>query len=168
MVNVWYNQNKTKYLAIKCANIILAWRRREKREVNIAMKGILLLSHGTLCQGMISALEVLGFAAEQVKAVPLFVDSELGAYTRSVSDAIDELDTGEGVLVIADLLGGTPFNRVCELLSTKHIALIVGMSMPMCVTALDLRDSETLESLAEQCVQEGRSGALNALSLLEE
>ena len=70
--------------------------------------------------------------------------------------------------MIADLLGGTPFNRACELLATKHIALIAGMSMPMCVTALDLRDSETLESLAEQCVQEGRGGALNALSLMEE
>lgn len=131
------------------------------------MKGILLLSHGTLCQGIMNALEVIGFTTEQVKAIPLFMESELGEYTQSVSDAIDELDTGEGVLVIVDLLAGTPFNRACELMATKRIAVIAGMSMPMCVTALDLRDSKTLESLAEQCVQEGRDGALNAQSFLE-
>lgn len=131
------------------------------------MIGILLLSHGTLCEGVLGAMEVIGCSAEQVRAIPLYMESEMDAYTQCVSDAIDELDTGEGVLVIVDLISGTPFNRSCELYASKHIAVVTGMSLPLCLTALDYRSSESLESIAELCVEAGRDGVLNLKTLLD-
>ena len=77
------------------------------------MVGVLLLSHGELCQGMLSAMEVLGCDLVGVRAIPLFPDTELEEYRRSVCGALDELDTGDGVLVVVDLVSGTPFNQIC-------------------------------------------------------
>lgn len=75
------------------------------------MKGILLLSHGTLCERVINSLQMLGMDTTKVEAVVLYADSDLEEYTKRLSDTIDSLDDGDGVLVITDLLSGTPFNR---------------------------------------------------------
>ena len=96
--------------------------------------GILLLSHGTLCEGVLDAMRVLGCDTEQIQAIPLDMESELDAYTQQISQAIDALDNGGGVLVIVDLLGGTPFNRACMLREEKNIEVLAGMSLPMCIS----------------------------------
>lgn len=132
------------------------------------MIGILLLSHGTLCEGVLSAMEVIGCSTEQIRAIPLFMESEMDAYTQSVSAAIDELDTGEGVLVVVDLISGTPFNRSCELYASKHMAVVTGMSLPLCLTALDYRGSESLADIARLCAEVGKEGVLNLETLLKD
>ena len=131
------------------------------------MIGILLLSHGELCQGMCSAMEVLGCDLTAVQAIPLFPDSELEAYHQSICDAIENLNSGDGVLVIVDLVAGTPFNQICTLYQEKKIRVVTGMNLPMCVTALDMRGSSTLEELAQGCLQEGKEGIIDVDSLFE-
>lgn len=131
------------------------------------MKGILLLSHGTLCQGILSAMEVIGCDTDKVEAISLFMDTELDEYTKQLEDAIDRLDTGEGVLVIVDLLAGTPFNRSCMMLENKNIEVITGMNLPMCITALDCRETGTLRDMVETCISEGRDGVMDVRAFLE-
>ena len=128
--------------------------------------GMLLLSHGTLCEGVLDAMRVLGCDTEQIRAIPLDMESEMDAYTQQVSQAIDALDRGGGVLVIVDLLGGTPFNRACMLREEKNIEVLAGMSLPMCISALDFRRSETLDSLAEICKREAKDAVVNVKDLL--
>lgn len=128
--------------------------------------GILLLSHGTLCEGVLDAMRILGCDTEQIQAIPLDMESELDAYTQQVSQAIDALDNGGGVLVIVDLLGGTPFNRACMLREEKNIEVLAGMSLPMCISALDFRRTEALVALAETCKREAKEAVINVKDLL--
>ena len=100
------------------------------------------------------------------RAIPLFPDTELEEYRRSVCGALDELDTGDGVLVVVDLVSGTPFNQICTFYEEKRIRVVTGMNLPACVTALDLRGSASLEEVAQGCLQEGREGIIDLDSLM--
>ncbi len=132
------------------------------------MLGILLLSHGNMCEGVLNAMGVLGCSVDKMLALPLYMETELEAYTQAMERAIDALDTGDGVLVIADLLSGTPFNRACTLCETKNIAVLTGMNLPMCITASELRSGAGLREIAEECAREGRDGIVNLEALMKQ
>lgn len=131
------------------------------------MRGILLLSHGTLCQGILSAMEVIGCDTRKIQAVPLYMETELEEYAGNLSAAIDSLDDGSGVLVVVDLVGGTPFNRACMLYETKNIRIIAGMNLPMCIVAAESRDCGSLDELVQTCLEGGRDGVVDVKSFLE-
>lgn len=131
------------------------------------MIGILMLSHGSLCKGALDAMEVLGCDTQKVEAIPLYMETELETYHSSIAQAIDRLDSGEGVLILVDILSGTPFNRSCILYEQKHIQVVAGLSLPMCVTALDFRREQDLETLARTCLEEGRESIVNLKDLLD-
>ena len=48
--------------------------------------------------------------------------------------AIEDTDSGDGVLVLNDLRGGTPFNRSLMLSREQHIIIVVGANLPMLLT----------------------------------
>ncbi len=131
------------------------------------MKGVLLLSHGKLSEGVIDSLQILGMDMAKVEAIALDLDSELEEYTKAIGGKIDELDDGEGVLVITDILSGTPFNRVCLLYEEKNIEVISGLSLPMVISAINFRDSCSLEELSQKCIEEAMAHMLTLKSLLQ-
>lgn len=131
------------------------------------VKGILLLSHGTLCEGVMDSMKMLGIDTEKVRAIVLRADSDLDEYTQKISDTIDELDDAEGVLVITDILSGTPFNRVCLLYEEKNIEVITGLSLPMVLSAVTLRDSYSLTELSEVCIEETVTCMVTLRSILQ-
>ncbi len=132
------------------------------------MIGILLLSHGQMCRGILDSMEVLGCDTHAVQAIPLDTDTDIEVYTERISAAIDDLDTGDGVLVLVDLIAGTPFNRICTLYGQKNMEVLTGMNLAMCVTAASVREFEGLQEIAEELITEGREGIINIKSLFQE
>lgn len=130
------------------------------------MKGILLMSHGTLCYGMINSLEMLGADTDKVKAIALFQDTGLDDYAQEISGALEELDDGEGVFVITDIISGTPFNQVCQFYEEKNIEIITGMNLPMVIFAIHYRDYYSLEELGNRCIDEAKNCMVTMKSIL--
>ena len=122
------------------------------------MKGILLISHGPLAEGMLKTAEIFfGENIPQMKAVEDF--------RGRLQEAVKEVDTGEGVLVFADLLGGTPCNQSAFVLN-EQITVLTGMNLPMVMECLGLRmggeiSTDTLEETA-------KTGIVNFNKMLEE
>ena len=74
-------------------------------------------------------------------------------------DAIGRLDDGSGVLVLTDVLGGTPSN-CCHQLGTEHrVQVIAGVSLPMLLRAITYRKSD-LETVIERALSGGKNGAV--------
>ncbi len=130
------------------------------------MKGILLLSHGTLAMGVLEALAMIGLDTEGVKAIPLYLDSDLDAYGESIRQAVDRLDTGEGVLVAVDIMSGTPFNQICMMLEEKNAEVITGLNLAMVISAMEGRDSKTLDELAKASIEDAKNSILNVRDCL--
>lgn len=108
--------------------------------------GVLLITHGNLGQELLTTAEgMLGICPLQTRVLAVSGDVVLEAAQEQATDACQELDTGEGVLVLTDIYGSTPSNIANNLLDLPNIAIIAGVNQPMLIRvmnypALDLQE----------------------------
>ena len=125
------------------------------------MVGILLLTHAPLGQAFIeAATHVFRGRPERIEAVDVLADQDPLEINRLAQDAIARLDDGSGVLVITDVMGGTPSNCCNKLSLPGHVEVIAGISLPMLLRALTYRH-DTLDVVVELALAGGQSGAVH-------
>lgn len=72
------------------------------------MLGLVLTGHGGFAQGMENALAMIAGPQEQFLAVPFLEENPLACFEKELQGAIDQLkETCDGVVICADLVGGT-------------------------------------------------------------
>ncbi len=125
------------------------------------MVGILIVSHGTFGEALIRcASHVLGARPERVAEVSVMVNDDPDEVLQKASKLARELDEGDGVLVLADICGGTPCNVATRLLESGRIEGLSGVSLPMLIRALTYRN-EPLESVLSKAMSGGLEGVLH-------
>lgn len=67
------------------------------------MIGILILTHGELAKGFLSALKLISGSERQIEGIGLFHETDIGEYKETVEEKIKDMDQGEGVLVFCDI-----------------------------------------------------------------
>lgn len=124
------------------------------------MIGILLLTHAPLGSAFIdAAAHVFRARPERLEAIDVRADQDVGEVCSIAGDAIRRLDDGTGVLVITDVMGGTPSNCTLKLCSPGHVEVIAGISLPMLLRALTYRH-DTLDVTVEMALAGGQGGAV--------
>lgn len=124
------------------------------------MIGILLLTHAPLGNAFIeAATHVFRARPERMEAIDVRADQDTSEVNRLAKEAIARLDDGSGVLVITDVMGGTPSNCTHRLNDPGHIEVIAGVSLPMLLRALTYRN-DTLDVVVEMALAGGQSGAV--------
>ena len=73
---------------------------------------------------------------------------------------VNEVDEGDGVLILSDILGATPANLTLKLLDPGRIEGVTGVSLPMILRALTYRKNE-MKILVQKAVSGGRDGVIN-------
>ncbi len=124
------------------------------------MIGCILTGHGTFAEGLAGALEMVGGPQESFQAVP-FHEDEAGTFGDKLAGAISDMAaSSEGVLVLCDLMGGTPFNQaMIASAATPNVEVVTGANLPMLLETLATRMPEsTLDELVECAVSAGRFG----------
>jgi PTS system mannose-specific IIA component len=122
------------------------------------MVGILIVSHGAFGETLIHcASHVLGKRPLRVRQVGITVHDDPEAILPQAQDLVRQLDDGDGVLVLTDMLGATPSNIATRLLEPGRVAGVSGVSLPMLVRALTYRD-EPLERVVDKAVSGGYQG----------
>ena len=122
------------------------------------MKGIVLLSHGPLAKGMYETTGwFMGPQIPQYDYLCLEMEDSPEEFDERLSQKIKEVDSGDGVILIADLLGGTPCNRALLTSENGNVDLLAGMNLAMVLQLLGNRlsdnyDMSELESVARQGV----------------
>jgi PTS system mannose-specific IIA component len=124
------------------------------------MVGILLLTHAPLGQAFIdAATHVFRARPERLEAIDVLADQDPAEVRALAKSAITRVDDGNGVLVITDVMGGTPSNCTLPLCDPGHIEVIAGISLPMLLRALTYRQ-DTLDVVVEMALAGGQSGAV--------
>lgn len=124
------------------------------------MVGILLLTHAPLGQAFIdAATHVFRARPERLEAIDVAADQEPLEVRRLASDAIARIDDGNGVLVITDVMGGTPSNCTLSLCQPGHVEVIAGISLPMLLRALTYRN-DNVDVVVEMALAGGQNGAV--------
>jgi len=126
------------------------------------MIGVLVATHGRFADGILEACEMFTGDKEKVCGIGLFPGEDVAIFSEKMKKKTEELDDGDGVLILVDLLGGSPGNCAFVLTKDRNIRCITGVNMPMLITALEAREYSTMDEIVEQCIQEG-SGLVKEL-----
>ena len=124
------------------------------------MVGILLLTHAPLGQAFIAAAaHVFRSMPHRFEAIDMIADQNPAEIQELADQAIHRLNDGSGVLVITDIMGGTPSNCTGLLCAMPDVQVIAGISLPMLLRALTYRQ-DTLDVVVELALAGGQNGAV--------
>lgn len=121
---------------------------------------LLLIGHGTLPRDMLQTAEMIYGPAEGVSTICLPPDQDMEAYRASIEEKM-ACAGEEGLLILTDFMGGTPFltaSRAMREYWTKPIELVTGMNLPMLMEVLGNMDDATAGELAACAVETGAGG----------
>lgn len=121
------------------------------------MIGIIIATHGELSKGMLKTANLFIKDLENVVSVSLKENLGSDKFIKKLEKAIHEVDQGQGVLIMADLFGGTPANSSWEIVSkSSNVQCITGINLGMVLEVLLQRDGKkTLTELVTEAEQAG-------------
>lgn len=125
------------------------------------MIGLVLVSHGSLAEGLLDAAQLINGELQQARAIGLQETEEIDGLVERVAQATEDVDTGEGVLIMVDLFGASPFNasaRAKLSAAERALEVVTGMNLPMLVELDVQRDGLSLAEAVEMALQIGRDG----------
>ncbi len=96
------------------------------------MFGLVVVTHGQLAEELLRTTESVCGKLEQARAVSVAATSSMEQARAQLAEAIHEVDRGEGVLVLTDMLGGTPANLALTFLD-ERIEVVTAVNLPMLV-----------------------------------
>lgn len=124
------------------------------------MVGILLIMHAPLGQAfMATAAHMFSGTHERIEVIDVIADQDPFEVHSLARKAISRLDDGSGVLVLTDVLGGTPSNCCHMLSSNSKVEVIAGGSLPMLLRAITYREND-LATVVEKALAGGKNGAV--------
>jgi len=124
------------------------------------MVGILLMTHAPLGSAFIqAAAHVFRGMPERIEAIDVIADQNTEEVNQLARAAVQRLNDGSGVLVMTDIMGGTPSNCCRQLGEPDQVAIIAGISLPMLLRAITYR-SDVLDVVVEMALAGGQNGAL--------
>jgi PTS system mannose-specific IIA component len=122
------------------------------------MIGILIVSHGALGEALIhGASHVLGKRPLQVQQLGVTIHDDPAAILPQAQELVRQLDGGDGVLVLTDILGATPSNIATRLLESGRVEGLSGANLPMLIRALTYRDAP-LATVVKKAMSGGCEG----------
>ena len=130
-------------------------RMRVPRE-GVFMIGLVLVTHGRLAEEFRTALEHIVGPQRQLITISLGADDDIDEVRRSLIAAVRKADSGEGVVIVTDMFGGTPSNLAISIMDEGPIEVIAGMNMPMLVKLAKLRGEKPLSALVDSAQEAGR------------
>jgi PTS system mannose-specific IIA component len=121
--------------------------------------GILVVSHGTLAGHLVSAAEMIAGRQEDIVSAGLEPHMGLEDFTGILRKASDKLGSDvDGILVLADLQGGTPCNAANMLTRSHTVRVVCGANLPMLLEVLMSRNCQSLDELVETATKAGKEG----------
>jgi PTS system mannose-specific IIA component len=121
--------------------------------------GVLVVAHGEMAAGLLDAARMIVGEQEALLALSLQEMEGVEGLMDKVEEAISQVDGGEGVLVMVDLPGASPFNASARIaMQREGIEVVTGVNLPMLAELLVLREGNSLEELVDIAKEAGTSG----------
>lgn len=128
------------------------------------MRYLLLVSHGTFAPGLHSVLKMLVGDRDDVLSTSLEDGMGADVYTQNLKDTLEKVQPGDEVVVLADIIGGSPLTCALNVLAEKGLLgstiAFTGMNLPMAMAAAMELQTSDLASLKASLADEGRAGVM--------
>jgi PTS system mannose-specific IIA component len=131
--------------------------------------GIVLVSHGRLADAVLeTATEIVG-PFEHAESLAVSRAERLQDVEARIRESIRRVDGGDGVLILADMFGGTAANVALQLVGEHRVEVVTGFNLPMLLKLSTAVETATeLSTLAQLLKFYGQKNVLVASELLKE
>ena len=130
------------------------------------MIGLVLVTHGRLAEELRLAMEHVVGAQRNVATVCIGPEDDIEGRRAEVTQAIADVDTGDGVVLLTDMFGGTPSNLAISQMVRKGVEVLSGVNLPMLVKLAKVRGSQPLADAVECATAAGRKYIAAASQIL--
>jgi mannose PTS system EIIA component len=120
------------------------------------MIGLVIVTHGRLAEEFIHAMEHVVGKQTQIEAVSIGPEDRMDIRRTDITEAVTRVETGEGVIILTDMFGGTPSNLAISLLQEGKIEVVAGLNLPMLVKLARIRVDCNLHKAAAAAQDAGR------------
>jgi len=114
------------------------------------MKGLVIASHANLGAELLNACELIIGPVRCARAISVQRENGVEQVRELFLAAIDEVGAdGDGVVIMADMIGGTPANIGSSFIEEGKVELLTGVNLPMVLKFFNSQDDLTLYELAD-------------------
>ncbi|MBE1285925.1 MAG: PTS fructose transporter subunit IIA [Rhodobacteraceae bacterium] len=97
------------------------------------MIGIVIVAHGGLAREYLAAVEHVVGVQQGLRAIAIAPEDDRDAKQREICAAADDVDMGDGVVVVTDLFGGSPSNLSLRACAPVDRRILYGANLPMLI-----------------------------------
>jgi mannose PTS system EIIA component len=114
------------------------------------MIGLVLVTHGKLAEEFRHALEHVVGPQKNIETVCIGPEDDMDQRRQDIVDAVGRVDSGNGVVILTDMFGGTPSNLSISVMNSGKIEVIAGVNLPMLIKLAGVRaDNDMAKALAD-------------------
>jgi PTS system mannose-specific IIA component len=132
------------------------------------MTGLVIVTHYRLGEEFLQALRLIVPDAAPVHAVSVDPKQSVDEMREAIAQALRRADTGDGVLVLTDMFGGTPSNISLSFLEEHRVEVVTGLNLPMLIKLATMTETKPLEELAAFIKDYGQRNIRVASEILPE
>ena len=132
------------------------------------MIGIIIVTHGNLALELKSAMEHILGIQKNIEIISIKPDDDLEIKKSALEESIKKVDEENGVIILPDMVGGTPSTLAISLLKIGKVEIISGVNLPMLIKLVGLRDSNDLQKVATESKESAQKYISIASEILSE
>ena len=132
------------------------------------MVGMLVVTHQRLAQELVATAELIVGQIDNCVGLSLDPDLPVDDLRQQITEAMDEVNGGEGVIVLTDMFGGTPSNLSLSFLNQEGIEVVTGVNLPMLLKLAHSRENHKVDELARVIKDYGRRSISLASEILND
>lgn len=129
--------------------------------------GAVIVSHGQVANELVAAAEAVVGDLEHITAVSIGWHDDVEMAKREIEQAIGRVSSGNGVLLLTDMFGGTPTNIAAMFLEIGKVEIVTGVNLPMVIKVASVSKEISLADLAREVELQGKDAICRAGELLE-
>lgn len=120
------------------------------------MIGLVIVTHGGLAVEFRSALEHIVGRQIQLETISIGPEDDMAQRRTEILEAVRRTDTGDGVVILTDMFGGTPSNLAISVMDEAKVEVIAGINLPILVKLASVRGEVGLAEAVMRAREAGR------------
>ncbi|ODT48221.1 PTS sugar transporter subunit IIA [Devosia sp. 63-57] len=120
------------------------------------MIGLVLVTHGALADEFKLALEHVVGPQDYCETIAIGPEDNAETRREDILAAIDRAETGDGVIILTDMFGGTPSNLAISVMQNRNVEVIAGVNLPMLVKLGRIRGEMTMQQAVAMAQEAGK------------
>lgn len=123
---------------------------------------IIIMTHGNLGREFHNTVQDIMGSSDDIEIFDVYRSESIDSIKENLDSLLNRLLEDNAVLILTDMIGGTPSNISIKYLKNSMVEVLTGVNLPVVITALNKRKSvDSVQKLAEIVTEAGKKSIVN-------